>query len=95
MTFIESPEEPDGVDNNYYLLDNNCQQLSLRIVAELGVKETVFFKMTPHDLDFLSGGDGYHIESKFIAHENGKLIIKDDYCDYSQIIDEVTDIRLN
>lgn len=95
MTFIESPEEPDGVDNKYYLLDNNCQHLSLRIVVEIGVKETVFFRMTPQDLDFLSGGDGYLIDSKFIEHDNGKIIIKDEYCDYSQIIDEVTDIRLN
>ena len=95
MTFIENKEEPTGVDNKYYLLDNNCQQLSLRIVLEMGVKETVFFRMTPHDLDFLSGGDGYLIDPKFISHEEGKLIVKDEYCDYSQVLDEVTDIRLN
>ena len=95
MTFIENQEEPDGVDNNYYLLENNCQHLSLRIVVEIGVKETVFFRMTPQDLDFLSGGDGYLIDTKFIAHDKGKVIIKDNCCDYSQIIDEVTDIRPN
>ena len=95
MTFIENKEEPTGVDNKYYLFDNNCQQLSLRIVLEMGVKETVFFRMTPHDLDFLSGGDGYLIDPKFISHEEGKLIVKDEYCDYSQVLDEVTDIRLN
>ena len=96
MTYIESDEEPTGLDNKYYLLDNNCQQLSLRIVSEMGVNETVFFRMTPHDLDFLSGGDGYLIESKFIDHDNGKIIVNDEYCDYSShIIDEVTDIRIN
>lgn len=77
MTCIESSEDPGEFDNNYYLFENNCQQLSLRIVIVLGVKETVFFKMTPHDLDFLSGGDGYLIDPKFISHDEGKIIILD------------------
>jgi hypothetical protein len=58
--------------------------------------------MTPHDLDFLSGGDGYLIDPKFIGHNQGKIIILDEFdnnCDNdSKIInelDEVTDIRLN